>query len=254
MSALVVAHNTYREAIRDRVLLGILVAGFAVLALTQILKPLALGEGLRLTVDLGLSTITFLGLMVVLLVGAGLVSKEIERRTIYNLLARPLPRAAYLAGKWAGLSAALWCVALALGTGLATLVALMGHAGYVGAIIEAVYLEGLELTVVTAIAVLFSSLSTPVLSALYTAGLFVGGQWCDDLRRLATHFPDAFGRVLTVTADVLPDLSLFNMRTLASNGTPTTLGHLLIASAYALLYCGCALALGAAALESRDFK
>ena len=254
MSALVVARNTYREAIRDRVLLGIVIAGFAVLALTQVLRPLALGEGLRLTIDLGLSSIAFLGLLVVLLVGAGLVSKEIDRRTIYNLLSRPLPRWVYLVGKWAGLSTALWVVAAALGFALWALVALLGHPGYAGSIAEAVYLEGLELTLVTAVAVFFSSLSTPVLSALYTAGVFLGGQWCDDLRMIAGRFPGAFARVLEGAADVMPNLTLFNMRTLASSGATTSALHLALATLYALLYCGCALALGAAALESRDFK
>jgi ABC-type transport system involved in multi-copper enzyme maturation permease subunit len=254
MTALVIAQNTYREAIRDRVLLGIVIAGLALMALVQVALPLAMGEGLRLTVDLGLSSITFLGLAVVLLVGAGLVAKEIDRRTIYNLLSRPLPRAVYIVGKWAGLSLALWVVAAALGVALWGVVALQGHAGYALAIAEAVYLAGLELMLVTSLATLFSALSTPVLSALYTAGFFLAGQWCDDLRAFSQHAPGALRRMLELAADVLPNLPLFNMRVLAAAGHGTTLGHLGVATAYALLLSACALALGAAALESRDFR
>lgn len=254
MNALVIAHNTYRETIRDRVLLGIVVAGLVLLALVQVARPLAMGEGLRLSVDLGLTSITLLGMLVVLLVGAGLVAKEIERRTIYNLLSRPLPRWTYVVGKWAGLSATLCVVAGAVGTALWVIVALQGHPGYALALAEAVYLEVLELALVTACAVLFSALSTPVLSALYTGGLFLAGQWCDDLRRFATHAPGALRTLLEVAANVLPNLSLFNMRTLAAGGEATSLLHLGLATAYALAYCGGALALAAAALESRDFR
>ncbi len=254
MNAVLIAQNTFREAIRDRVLAGMVVAGVVLLALTQVARPLAMGEGLRLTVDLGLSAITFLGLLVVLLVGTSLVAKEIERRTIFNLLSRPVPRPVYLVGKWAGLSASLWCVAGALGLALCALVALLGQPGHAPAILEAIVLEGLELTLVTALAVFFSALSTPVLSALYTAGLFLAGQWCDDLRRFAERAPGSLHTLLQVVADLLPNLPLYNMRTLASGGELTSVTHLGLAIAYTLLYCGCVLALGAAALESRDFR
>jgi ABC-type transport system involved in multi-copper enzyme maturation permease subunit len=254
MRALLIAQNTFREAIRDRILAGFVIAGIAVLLLTQIARPLAMGEGLRLTVDLGLSSITFLGLMIVLLVGTSLVAKEIERRTIYNLLSRPVPRSAYLMGKWAGLSAALWCVSAALGTALYAVVSLLGHPGHLLSLLEATYLAGLELSLVTAIAVFFSALSTPGLSALYTAGLFVAGQWCDDLRGFAAHAPGTLRPMALAIADVLPNLPLFNMRALAASGSITSAGQLGLATLYALLFCGCVLALAAAALESRDFK
>src|SRR5262249_49589363 len=104
MNAVLIARNTYREATRDRVLAGMTVAGVVFLVAIQVLTPLALGEGRRLLVDMGLSAISMLGLLVVLMVGSSLVAKEIERRTIYTLLARPIPRPIYLIGKWAGLT------------------------------------------------------------------------------------------------------------------------------------------------------
>ena len=249
-----IAHSTFREAVRDRVLAGIVVAGLALLALTRVASPLAMGEDLRLTVDMGLSAITWLGLVVVLMVGASLVSKEIDRRTIFNLLSRPLPRSFYLVGKWAGLTAALWTVAVILGSALALVVTMLGHGAWLPAIAQAVLMAGLELAVLCAIAVMFSALSTPVLSALYTLGLFLAGQWTDDLRRFALQAPGGLRVLLQGAADLLPNLSLFNMRSLASLGDCTTPAHLAVACGYAALYCGCILLLGAAAFESRDFK
>ncbi|MFM7230783.1 MAG: ABC transporter permease [bacterium] len=252
--ALLIAHNTFREAVRDRVLAGIVIAGLVLLALTRIASPLAMGEDLRLTVDLGLSTITWLGMVVVLMVGSSLVAKEIDRRTIFNLLSRPLPRPLYLFGKWGGLTLALTTVAAVLATALGGLLVAMGHASHLPALAQAAYLACLELAVVTAIAVLFSALSTPVLSALYTLGLFLAGQWCEDLRRFASHAPEGLRVMLETIANLLPNLPLFDMRTLAAGGHTTTPEHLALATAYAAVYSGCILLLGAAAFESRDFK
>ncbi len=254
MIALLIAQNTFREAIRDRVLAGVLGMGLALLALTQLARPLAMGEGLRLSVDLGLSSVSLLGLVVVLLVGTSLVGKEIERRTIFNLLSRPLPRPVYLVGKWAGLTLSLWAVSACLGLALWGVLALQGHPEFALPVAQAVYLAGLELSVITAIATMFSALSTPVLSALYTLGAFLAGQWAGDLRTFAAKAPEVVRVTLETAANLVPNLNLFNMRTLAAEGMPTTPEHLAIATTYALLYAGCVLALGAAAFESRDFR
>jgi ABC-type transport system involved in multi-copper enzyme maturation permease subunit len=249
-----IAHNTYREATRDRVLAGMVAAGFVLLALTQIATPLALGEGTRLTMDLGLSGISLIGVLGVLLVGTSLVAKELERRTIYNLLSRPIRRPAYLVGKWAGLTAALWTVAAVLGVALWGTLALRGVRHDATVVAEASYLAALELGVVTAIAVLFSSLSTPVLSALYTLGLYLVGQWSYDLRDFAAKFPTPLSSVMRLCADLAPNLPLFNMRSLAADGHTTSALHLGLATLYALVYVACALCLATAAFESRDFK
>jgi ABC-type transport system involved in multi-copper enzyme maturation permease subunit len=254
MIPLVIARNTFREVTRDRILTGVLIAGVALLGVIQMVSPLALGEGRRLTVDLGLSSISMLGLLVVLLVGTSLVAKEIEKRTLYNLLSRPIARHAYLIGKWAGLAAALWVLSGCLAIALCGVLAAHGSLRDAPAVLEAAYLAGLELSVVTAVAVLFSALSTPVLSALYTFAIYLVGQWSYDLRVFAGQFPKAFGHLVELAANLLPNLPLFNMRTLAANGSVTTPAHLALASLYALVYCACVLSLATAAFESRDLK
>ena len=254
MSMLLIAHNTFRETVRDRILVGIVVCGLLVLGLTRVAAPLAMGEDLRLTVDLGLSAITWLGMLIVLMVGASLVAKEIDRKIIFNLLSRPLPRPLYLVGKWAGLTATLMSFALLMGAALAIEVTLLGHAALLPSLAQALYLLCLELAVVTSVAVMFSALSTPVLSALYTLGLFLAGQWCDDLRAFALQAPGSLRTPLEVAANLLPNLPLFNMRALVAAGELTTVVHLGLATSYAAMYCGCVLLLGAAAFESRDFR
>jgi ABC-type transport system involved in multi-copper enzyme maturation permease subunit len=254
MIAALVARNTFREATRDRVISGVFCAGLVLLLATQVLSPLAMGEGERLTVDLGLSGISLLGVLVTLLAGGSLVAKEIERRTIFNLLSRPIARPHYLIGKWAGMTAALWVVTAGLGTVLWALLAIRGYGPNTLSLLQSVYLAGLELALIAALAVMFSALSTPVLSALYTLGAYLVGQWSDDLRAFAEKAPGGLGAMLNVTANLVPNLPLFNMRTLAANGETTSLLHLGLATAYAVAYCGCVLSLAAAAFESRDFK
>jgi len=254
MTVPLIARNTFREAIRDRVVAGVVTAGIAVIIATQLLRGLALGEGFRLTIDLGLTSISVFGLLIVLLVGTSLVAKEIERRTIYNLLSRPIGRPAYLVGKWLGLTGTLWVVAGSLTLALWVVLALRGHGGTGLVVLEAAYLAGLELSVVTALAVLFSALSTPVPSALYTLGFYMVGQWSWDLRDFARQFPAGLGSVLRIVADVVPNLPVFNMRTLAAHGEAAPFYHVALATLYALVYCGCVLSLAAAAFESRDFK
>lgn len=254
MIAALIARNTFREATRDRVLAGMAVAGVAFILLVQVLTPLAMGQDTRLVVDLGLSAVSMLGLLMVLMVGTSLVAKEIERRTIYSLLSRPISRSTYLIGKWAGLTAAVATIAAVLGLALWAVMSARGSARFGPAIVEATYLATLELAVITAIAVMFSALSTPVLSALYTLGLYLVGQWCNDLHAFADRFPPALAQTTHVLANLVPNLPLFNMRALASQGLATSPLHLGVATAYALLYCACVLALATAAFESRDFK
>ena len=254
MNALLIAQNTFREAIRDRVLTGLLVAGLAVLVVAQPLRVLALGEGVRLTADLGLASISLLGLLAILLVGSHLVAKEVERRTIFNLLSRPIARPTYLVGKWLGLAGALAVFALVLGACLGGVLMLLGASPQARALVPAVYLATLELGVLSAVAVMFSALSTPVLSALYTMALFVIGACSQDLRSFAPQFPPALRGAIEAFANAVPNLPLFDVRALVAQGLVADPARLAVATAYALLYTGCVLALASAAFETREFR
>ena len=216
MTSLVIARNTFRETTRDRMLAGVVVAGL-VLCRDPGPESARPRRGPALTVDLGLSAISLLGFLVVLLVGTSLVAKEIEHRSIYNLLSRPISRHGYLIGKWIGsLGGAVGGVRGARLRAVAVLL-LRGWGGHGLAVLQAVYMAGLELSVVTAIAVLFSAVSTPVLSALYTLGIYLGGSGattCAPSPTLSRSGSIACSRSF---ADLVPNLPLFNMRALAAN-------------------------------------
>ena len=255
MSAvLAVARGTFREAVRDRVLFLVVGFGVAALAMSRVLSPIALGEGDRVTIDLGLSTLGLLGIVIVALVGTGLVHKELERRTIHVVLSRPVSRASYLVGKWLGLSGTMAAAVFAMGIILLAVAVWMRGPQAVGPVTQAVFLLALSNTVLAALAVLFSSLSTPVLSVVYTLGLYATGFWTNDMRDFAHAMPGALGSLVRGISFVIPNLELFNLRPQVAHMESAPTIQLVLAIGYTLAYAAAVLALAVVAFERRELK
>jgi Cu-processing system permease protein len=255
MSAiLAVARSTFREAVRDRVLFLVVGFGAITLAVSRLLAPIALGEAPRITVDLGLSALGLIGIAIVVLVGTQLVHKEIERRTIHVVLSRPLSRTQYLVGKWAGLSLTM-AVAVAVMTLLLVAIgAWMRGPQIIGPIAQAAFMIACANAVLAALAVLFSSLSTPILSIVYTMGLYATGYWTNDLRNFAKQLPGLAGEAVSAASYVIPNLELFNLRSQVAHGEGATVLHLALAIGYAAAYVTAVLALAVVAFERRELK
>lgn len=251
---LAVARSTFREAVRDRVLFLVLGFGFCVLVLSRLLAPIAMGEGPRITVDLGLSALGLIGIVIVVLVGTHLVHKEIERRTIHVVLSRPLSRGQYLVGKWAGLTATMGVAVAAMAAMLVVVGIMVQGPEIVGPIVQAAFMIACANAILAALAVLFSSLSTPVLSMAYTLGLYATGFWTTDLRLFAAQMPGAVGAVMRGASYIIPNLELFNLRSQVAHGEGATLVHLALAIGYAGAYVAAALSLAVIAFERRELK
>ena len=250
----VIAVGTFREVLRDRLWLVLLGFGFVLLAASKLLTPIALGEGPRITVDLGLTAVGGLGLIVVAVVGAGLVHQEIERRTVHVVLARPLSRAAYLLGKWAGLTLAVWATGAITGFALVGVTALVRGGQAVGPVAQGVLLVELSFVPLTALAVLFSSLSTPLLSSLYTLSVYALGFWTSDMRGFAKSLEAPLSQALTVASYAIPNLDLFSARLAVAHAEPVPAAQILLAAGYAASYAAAVLALATIAFEQREFK
>jgi len=255
MSAiLTIARGTFREALRDRVMFLVMAFGTGLLVLSRLLAPIALGESSRVTIDLGLSILGLIGIVVVALVGTSLVHKEIERRTIHVVLARPLSRTSYLIGKWAGLTATMAAAVFAMGLVLMGLAAFLRGPGAIGPVAQAVFLLALADAVLAGLAVLFSSLSTPVPSVVYTLGLYATGYWTNDLRDFSNAMPGLLGQVVRGASYIIPNLDLFNLRAQVAHGEVAPTAHLVIALGYAACYVTATLALAVVAFERRELK
>jgi ABC-type transport system involved in multi-copper enzyme maturation permease subunit len=252
-----VARNTFREAVRDRVLYNLVLFVLILTVGAIFLGEVSYSQDAKIIVDLGLSAMLFFGAFIAILVGVALVSKEIERRTVFAIFAKPVRRGEFLLGKYLGLCLTLGVNVAIMGVGVSlALVYVKGPQNPLAwQIWPAVGLIYLELAILTAVALLMSSFSTPVLSALVTFGVFVIGHFSADLKTFAATMGSAVPRGLfNALYYVLPNFSFFSFITPAAHGILPPAGHAAAAALYALLYI--AVLLGGATLifSRRDFK
>ncbi|MCO4772280.1 MAG: ABC transporter permease [Deltaproteobacteria bacterium] len=249
-----IALNTFREAVRDKILYSLLFFALLMIGSSVLIAELIIGEYGKIIRDIGLAAISIFGLLIAVFVGIGLIYKEIERKTIYTIASKPVPRWQFLVGKYFGL----------LGT-LATEVAIMAvayvlvlngiGAGTTSAMLPAIWLTFMELAVVTAIAILFGSFTSPVLSALFTVGLTLIGKMSEELVLLGQRSESGAVRFLMDTVyKVLPDLSRFDLRTQASYGLEVEWEYVAYATGYGAAYAAALLVLASIIFRFRDFK
>jgi ABC-type transport system involved in multi-copper enzyme maturation permease subunit len=249
-----IALNTFREAVRDRILYSILAFALLLIGASAILASLSIGQEARIVKDLGLASSSLFGTFIAIFLGIGLVFKEIERRTIYAIIAKPIHRFQFLLGKYIGLVLTLLVtvgVMALLVTGLAW--AIDGH-GTVG-LLAASGLDFLALMIVTAVALLFSTFSTPTLSAIFTLAVFVIGRLSGDLKQFADQFAGPGLRLLiNGMYMILPDLSRFQIGAQIVNTLPLAPLEIAWTVMYGLAYILMLLLLAIGIFQRRDFK
>jgi len=252
---LAVAENTFREAIRDRVLYNLVFFALAVMTVSVVLGKMTLGERLKVIQDVSLAGMSVFGLLIAVFVGIGLVHKEIQRRTIGILLAKPVARWQFVVGKYLGLMAVIALNVAVMTAFLFALTAAFSDTGVNPAILKAVLLILVELMVVTATAILFSTFSTPALSAMFTLGVWVIGRLSADLAFLASRSESAVVRVVvTAVHYTLPNLEKFDVKDLVVHRMPVPAEYLVAACGYGLLYILALMLLAVIVFERRDFK
>src|SRR6267154_1528001 len=183
-----IARNAFREAVRDRVLYNLVVFVLLLIAGAIFLGEISAGQEAKIIVDLGLSAILLFGVFIAIFVGVGLVYKEIERRTLYAILSKPIGRGQFLLGKYLGLCLTLLVNVIIMGAGvsLALIYIRRGWDPLAIKIWPAIMLIYFELMIITGVALLFSTFSSPALSALLTFFVFVIGHFSADLKTLSS--------------------------------------------------------------------
>jgi ABC-type transport system involved in multi-copper enzyme maturation permease subunit len=197
------------------------------------------------------------GVFIAIFVGIGLVHKEIERRTIYAILSKPIGRGEFLLGKYLGLCLTLLVNVFVMGAGvsLALLYVKRGWDPLVLSIWPAILLIYLELAILTAVALLFSTFSSPALSALLTFFVFVAGHFSGDLKTFAASLGGTAARwFFTTIYYLVPNLSNYSLITPAAHGYAPGAPQLLLALLYAVIYSSVLLAAGALIFNRRNFK
>ncbi len=250
----VIALNTFRETLRDKILYNLVFFGLLLIVSSILLGALTMGERAKIIQDLGLASINLFGVLIAIFVGIGLVSKEIEKRTIYSIIAKPIPRYQFLLGKYAGLSLTLFVNVSIMAVGF-FLTLIIGQAGMEPALLKAIGLIFMELLVITAVAVMFSTFTTPTLSATFTLAIYVIGHLTDDLRVLGSKLhSDLTKVVLDGLYYALPNLESFNVKGPAVHGIPIEPIYLVTTVAYGVTYSTVILILACIIFQRRDFK
>jgi Cu-processing system permease protein len=259
------ALNTFREAIRNRVLYVLLFFAVGLIASSLALGQLSLHEELRVTRDVGLGGIALFGAIIGIFIGVNLVYKEIDKKTVFALIPKPIYRSEFILGKFAGivltlavlvaimsamLFATLWIQSLATSA-----------ANDAGPVVRAIVLLFLQSIVVVAVAVLFSSFTTPILSGLFTLGIVVVGRSTPELRELIAKLGSGVARAVCAgLLRVFPDLNLYYVSGAMMGGQRVSVhggyvdwSYVAIATAYGVVYSACALVLAMIIFSRRDF-
>ena len=248
--------NSFREAMRDKVLYTLLFFAVLMILASVAVAQMTIGEYEKVLRDLGLSAISLFGLMIAIFVGIGLVNKEIERKTIYTIVSKPIHRWQFLVGKFLGLSATLLLQVASMG--LAFLIMLvMAKAQLHSSLLAAVWLSYTELLVVTATALLFSSFSSPVVASMLTIGFTLIGRLSAGLVEFAENgeaTSEGFRDFARVLYHVVPDLQTFNVRAAASYGNDVSWEYVCYGTGYALAWSAALLLVASIVFQFREFK
>jgi len=262
-----IAVNVFRESVRDKVLYNLVLFAILLIGASYLLGQLTAGQDVKIIKDLGLAATSAFGLFIAVFIGIGLVSKEVERRSVYSLLAKPIHRYQLVVGKYAGLTLTLAVNVAIMAVALYAVLFYMSWGVSPDAqrawdapaldprLLKAVLLIFVELMVITAIAILFSTFSTPILSAALTFGLFIVGHFSADLRNFdqVVDSPAAI-RLARGLYWVLPNLAQFDVKAQVVHAEPVPLGYIALTSAYAALYIAMLLSISAYVFSRRDFK
>src|SRR5712672_1716456 len=253
----IVALNTFREAVRDRVLYNLVFFALVMIAASVLVGQISIDIESMVIVTLGLTAISVIGLLIAVFIGVGLVSKEMDKRTLYALLAKPVRRWEFLLGKFGGLVLTLAVNTSAMAVGLLLVMLLVKHSLERGdaAVLVAVYFIWLKLALVVALALLFSCFTTPLLAILFTVGLYIVGLYVQELRNLPVEvMSPAMSAFTKWLSYLLPNFENFNVMAMAAHGRAVPGALILQNTLYTVVYCTIVLTAAAVVFSRRDLK
>lgn len=248
--------NTFREAVRDRVLYNLIIFVLLLVASAPLFSQISIGMERLILVNVGLSAISLFGVLIAIFIGIGLVSKEIEKRTLYTILSRPVRRWEFILGKYLGLVLTLIVNAALMSAGFYISLFLTDRAltRADGNLLLAVYFAVLEFLIMTAVTLLFSSFSTPIFSAIFAFSLFVIGTFADDLRNFAALSHGLTKWLETAVAYLVPNFASLNVISRVAHDQHVSGALVVYNTAYALLYSAAVIAGAVLIFERRNLK
>ena len=252
-----IAQNTFKEAIRDKILYSLILFALLMIASSLILGMISINIEAKLTIDVGLSAMSVIGAVIAVFIGINLVHKEIDKKTLYSILAKPVRRWEFILGKFFGLAFTLMVNLVIMGAGLVLVLLYLnrGFSGVHSSLFVAIFLIFLQLLLITGIALVFSSFSTPALSAMFTLALFFIGQFNAEIK----HFGD-FGKsgvlrwVTSAFYYLLPNFGNFNVIAGVSHGKAIATPLVVYDIGYTIIFLFIVLSMSSVIFGRRDLK
>lgn len=252
MRIIAVARNTFREAVRDKVLYVLLFFAAVAILGSKALGWISIGQDIKIVKDISLASTSVFGMLIAVFIGTSLVYKEVDKRTIYTILAQPMRRYEFILGKYLGLTGLLALVVLTMLAVSALYVLLLGGR------LETVYFLAFlliywKLLLITALALLMSSLSSPILGAVIVFAAYVFGHATGVFHDLPPQFDGSWAKTLLEAAYyIIPNLANFDIRAEAANDVPVSLAYVAYVLGYGTAYAALLLTLAAMAFENKD--
>ncbi len=253
MKIAAIALNTFKEAIRDRILYLLLFFAAVCIVFSRILALLTVGDRVKIIKDVGLSSLSLFGALMAILMGVGLVYKEIDKKTIHSLLVKPIHRYQFLLGKYFGLVLTLLVMLLLMS--LIYLAVIFLHTFKIEwKMLVAILFIFLELCLITSVALLFSCFSTPILSSLFSLAFYLIGHFSWGLETLIKKVKPGVGKTLAqLLYHFVPDLENFNFKTEIVQNLPIPPKIYLFSTLYGIFYTAFILTLALLVFRKRDF-
>ena len=250
------ARTTLLEAIRDRILYGVLLFAIGLILLSTVLSDLTQGQPIRIVTNVSLSAVSIGGTLMAVLLGSTAVAREIERRTAYPILAKPVSRAAYLLGKYAGVVGTVWLNVLLMVVAATCMIAQFSRDGFawpVGDYLLTIGLTLLRLALAAGITLAFSAVASTTVSLVAGGGLVLAGQLTADVKAmLAASESEASRRLGEILYYVVPDFQVLDALPRLLHGHPVATPSVGFAALYALLYLATVICLATVAFARRD--
>jgi ABC-type transport system involved in multi-copper enzyme maturation permease subunit len=264
---LVIAGGVFKDSIRERIAYGLVFFAVLIIAASFLLAQLTAGQDVKIIKDLGLAASSAIGLFIAVFFGIGLVTKEVDRRSIYGLLSKPVTRTQFIVGKYLGLvltllvnlavmAAAFYLVLAYLDWSTPEPIKTAWEAPALDPqMIKAFTLIGVELMVMTAVTLFFSTFSSSFLSTVLTAGVYIIGHFGDDLKHLeATVESSVLPMVGRAVYYLMPNLSRLDIKAAVVHAEPVTGAYMLAASASSALYIATLVVASTIIFSRRDLK
>lgn len=265
-----VAWHVFKENVRDRVLYSIAAFAGLLVAASVLIGQITAGQDVKIIKDLGLATIELAGALIAVFIGIGLVAREIERRSIFSLLVKPLPRWEFVVGKYLGLLVTIVVVVAGMTVAFYVVLAVFAWmtppnvaAAWPAPALDprlavAILLVTAELALLTAVAMFFSTFSSStLLSIVLTAGVFVAGLLSRDLRGFGSvvDVPPAVAGLVAAVGWMVPAFSAFSdVKAIVVHGLPLETGYVLWTLLYAAIYIAVLVMAGVAVFSRREFR